>query len=140
MVNQLNVYSQQSTVFGFGNLQVVDYMVFYNNQFNTLLLPSLKYVNSLSIYNNSQLTTVDFPNLSVINETYVELSNNAFSQQTVDDILVMLANMDGQSAQYPYYFENAVIQLDGGTNQPPSAVGLNAISILTSRGCSVITN
>jgi hypothetical protein len=140
MVNQLSVYSQQSTVFGFGNLQVVDYMQFYNNQFNTLLLPSLKYVNSLSIYNNSQLTTVDFPNLSVINETYVELSNNAFSQQTVDDILVMLANMDGQSAQYPYYFENAVIQLNGGTNQPPSAVGLNAISILTSRGCSVITN
>jgi hypothetical protein len=70
----------------------------------------------------------------------VELSNNAFSQQTVDDILVMLANMDGQSAQYPYYFENAVIQLNGGTNQPPSAVGLNAISILTSRGCSVSTN
>jgi hypothetical protein len=140
MVNQLSVYSQQSTVFGFGNLQVVDNMNFYNNQFNTLLLPSLKYVNSLSIYNNSQLTTVDFPNLSVINETYVELSNNAFSQQTVDDILVMLANMDGQSAQYPYYFENAVIQLNGGTNQPPSAVGLNAISILTSRGCSVSTN
>ena len=140
MVNQLSVYSQQSTVFGFGNLQVVDYMQLYNNQFNTLLLPSLKYVNSLNISYNSQLTTVDFPNLSVINETYVSLSNNAFSQQTVDNILVMLANMDGQSAQYPYYFENAFIQLDGGTNQPPSAVGLNAISILTSRGCSVSTN
>lgn len=140
MVNQLSVYSQQSTVFGFGNLQVVDNMQFYNNQFNTLLLPSLKYVNSLNISYNSQLTTVDFPNLSVINETYVSLSNNAFSQQTVDNILVMLANMDGQSAQYPYYFENAFIQLDGGTNQPPSAVGLNAISILTSRGCSVSTN
>jgi len=140
MVNQLSVYSQQSTVFGFGNLQAVDNMNFYNNQFNTLLLPSLKYVNSLNISYNSQLTTVDFPNLSVINETYVSLSNNAFSQQTVDNILVMLANMDGQSAQYPYYFENAFIQLDGGTNQPPSAVGLNAISILTSRGCSVSTN
>ena len=140
MVYELNVYSQQSTVFGFGNLQVVDNMLFAYNQFNTLLLPSLKYVNSLNISYNSQLTTVDFPNLSVINQTYVNLSNNAFSQRTVDDILVMLANMDGQSAQYPYYFGDAVIQLDGGTNQPPSAVGLNAISILTSRGCSVSTN
>lgn len=103
--------------------------------------PSLEYVGQqISISYNPSLTTINLSNLRVCMAYYISFQDNALTQQAVDDILVALANMDGQSAQYPHYFGYAQIYLQGGSNSAPSAVGLNAISILQSRNVGVVTN
>ena len=136
----IDVHSQQQNLFDLSNLEVAGWVGFSNNNLVEIDLSSLVFVQVLSAPWNSNLETIDLTNLRVYLDELVDFQGNNLTSSCVDNILVTFANMDGLSAQYPKAFENSTILLNGGTNQPPSAVGLNAIAILNSRGCSVSTN
>lgn len=139
--NNLTSYSWSNSNFALPSLEIANGVQFSNNYgLNTIDLSNLEYTNNMYIQNNPSLNYIDLSSLRVCKTTYVTFQNNALTQQAVDNILVAFANMDGQSAQYPFYFGYASIYLNGGSNQPPSAVGLNAISILQSRNVGVATN
>jgi len=139
-VSSIDIYNQQQTFFDLSNLEVANSVLFGYNFLYEIDLNNLVYVQNLQIADNNNLETIHLQNLRVYLGDFVDLRGNNLTQSCVDNILVTFALMDGLSAQYPQVFENSNIQLNGGTNQPPSAVGLNAIAILNSRGCSVSTN
>ena len=132
--------SQSPTSFSLPNLEAIWNFAIKGCAYQSLSLPNLIYAENISITQNPQLTTIDISNLRVYYSTYIAFQFNALTQQSVDNILVTFANMDGQSSQYPLYFGNASFNINGGANSAPSQVGLNAIAILQSRGCSVATN
>jgi hypothetical protein len=104
----------------------------------TVSLPALTTMIStgmnpnLSMRSCSSLTTVNIPALNnVANSLYIDWSGNAFSQATIDDILVKFAAASGN---------NCTLILNGGTSAAPSATGLAAKATLEGRGWSVTTN
>jgi hypothetical protein len=104
----------------------------------TVSLPALTTIVSTgmtpSVYFSqcSSLTTVNIPALTnVPNSLYIGWSSNAFSQATVDHILVKFA---GTTAT------NCTLDLSGGTSAAPSATGLAAKATLEGRGWTVTHN
>lgn len=104
----------------------------------TVSLPALTTIVSTgmtpSVYFSqcSSLTTVNIPALTdVANSLYISWGGNAFSQATVDHILVKFA---GTTAI------NCTLDLSGGTSSAPSATGLAAKATLEGRGWNVTTN
>jgi hypothetical protein len=92
-----------------------------------------------SITNNSSLTSVGY-NTSYFKGVSGQIiwTGNAFTQATVDNLLVNVAAMDGTNGKFLY--SNNTINLSGGTNSTPSATGLAAKATLVSRGCTVTHN
>ena len=87
---------------------------------------------SISFGNNSSLTTLDISSLiSIPNYSYFGWSGCAFSQTTVDNILVQMVATGAI---------NGTLQLNGGTSSAPSATGLAAKAALETIGWSVSTN
>jgi hypothetical protein len=68
----------------------------------------------------------------------VEMKSAAFTQATVDGILVSLAALDGTGGTTSY--DNHDVDLSGGTSATPSATGLTAKATLILRGNTVTTN
>lgn len=62
----------------------------------------------------------------------------ALTQASVDGILARLASLDGTGGTTT--FQNATVNLSGGTSATPSAAGLVSKATLTGRGCTVTTN
>lgn len=86
----------------------------------------------LAIGNNSSLTTVDISSLvNIPNNAYFGWFGCAFSQTTVDNILVQMVATNAT---------NGFIDLSQGTSAAPSATGLAAKATLEGRGWSVTTN
>ena len=78
------------------------------------------------------LTTVNIPSLSYVSDSlYISWTGNAFSQATVDNILVKFAATTAA---------NCTLDLSGGTSSAPSATGLAAKATLQGRGWNVTTN
>lgn len=139
-VNYLNIYGF-SGGFSLPNLQVAGVIQVQNTQSTALFFPILEYVDqSFYIQNNYSLQEIDISSLKCVGSTYVTFQNNALSQQTVDNILVKFANMDGVNNGIPFVFQNASLYLNGGSNSAPSSIGLSAIQILGQRGVGVVTN
>lgn len=65
------------------------------------------------------------------------ISSCALTQQSVDDILVALAALDGTNGTTVYTGRTVTLT---GTSSLPSATGLAAIAMLVARGCTVTTN
>jgi hypothetical protein len=87
---------------------------------------------SLSISGCSSLTTLNIPSLnSIADSIYINWSGNAFSQATIDHILVKFAATTAV---------NGGLTLNGGTSAAPSATGLAAKATLQSRGWNITTN
>lgn len=87
---------------------------------------------ALSFGQNSSLTTVNIPSLiSIPNNSYFGWFGCAFSQATVDHILVRMVATGAT---------NCSLQLNGGTSAAPSSIGLAAISTLQGRGWNIQTN
>lgn len=87
---------------------------------------------SLSFGNNSSLTTIDISSLiNIANNSYFGWSGCAFSQTTVDNILVQMV---ATGAAF------GTLQLGGGTSSAPSSIGLAAKATLEMEGWSVTTN
>ena len=71
----------------------------------------------------------------------VDLSNNALTQQSVDDLLALLVSLDGTNGTLFLTGVAAnIINLTGGTNSAPSAAGIVNANILRSRGFTVNHN
>ena len=80
----------------------------------------------------SSLTTLNIPSLSTVtNSIFINWSDNAFSQATVDHILVKFAGTTSV---------NGNLDLSGGTSAAPSATGLAAKATLEGRGWNITTN
>jgi hypothetical protein len=80
----------------------------------------------------SSLTTLNIPALTTLSDSInVNWAGNAFSQATVDHILVKFAATTAI---------NGFLNLSGGTSAAPSATGSAAIATLSSRGWTVLTN
>jgi hypothetical protein len=93
---------------------------------NTGMFPNLYFSQCPS------LTTLNIPALiSVGDSINISWTGNAFSQATVDHILVKFAAASGN---------NCNLQLTGGTSAAPSAIGLAAKATLQGRGWTVTTN
>lgn len=89
-------------------------------------------MGALTFSNNSSLTTVNIPSLiSIPNNSYLNWTGNAFSQQTVDNILVRMVATNAT---------NGYLDLSQGTSAAPSQTGLDAKSVLQGRGWSIQTN
>jgi hypothetical protein len=87
---------------------------------------------NLSLRSCSSLTTLNIPSLSTVgNSVNIDWNSNAFSQVTVDNILVKFAAASGN---------NCNLNISGGTSAAPSATGLAAKATLEGRGWSVTTN
>lgn len=86
----------------------------------------------LSFQGNTSLTTLNIPSLvNIPNGQYLNWTTNAFSEATVDHILVRMVATNAVGC---------TMQLTGGTNSAPSAIGLAAKATLEGRGWSVSTN
>jgi len=87
---------------------------------------------NISLSSCSSLTTLNIPSLNNVSDSmYIGWSSNAFSEATVDHILVKFAATTAI---------NCTLQLNGGTAAAPSATGLAAIATLQGRGWNVSTN
>ena len=103
-----------------------------NIQGNTIPLVDLTALmssGSVTIVNNTGLTSVLF-NSSIACVDF-NLSNNAFSQLVVDNIL----NAIDQAG-----FASGVINLSGGTNSTPSPAGMVSVGNLTGKSWTVSVN
>lgn len=109
-----------------------------NAALTSLSFPALTTLNQGAIAseayirNCAALTTISFPNLTIPNDLWLDFTNNALSQASVDHVLARLvAN--------PAYVTGQV-QLQGGTNSAPSVAGLADKATLAGRGVTVTTN
>lgn len=131
-----------------------------------VFLPTVKTLTELNIYANN-LTTANIPNVvnftnsymginyrpmltSLIlggvgitkkwgsGNPYINFSNNALDQSSVDNILTMLASLDGTNGTT--ISNNGTLLLNGGSNQGPSGAGLSVITVLLNRGWNISTN
>lgn len=92
----------------------------------------INFGNAMTITNNSALTTINIPSLvSYPDNSTSTFTDNALSQETVDNILVRMVATGAV---------NCSINLSGGTSSTPSATGLAAKATLEGRGWSVTTN
>jgi len=86
---------------------------------------------SFNIYDNPLLTTITIPTLTYLgSEGFINLSGNALTQSCVDDLLVKFAATTSTNS----------LDLSGGTNSTPSAIGLAAKTTLESNGWTVTIN
>jgi hypothetical protein len=94
---------------------------------------------AFSITNNASLTIVGY-NAAFLKgiSGSITWTGNAFTQSTVDNLLVNVAAMDGTNGKFLY--SNNSINLSGGTSSAPSATGLAAKATLVARGCTVTHN
>lgn len=67
------------------------------------------------------------------------LDGCALDEASVDGVLVSLATLDGTNGT-TLYDVSLTVHLDGGTNSPPSATGLEAKAVLEGRGNTVLVN
>lgn len=70
--------------------------------------------------------------------TTIYFNNNALDQASVDNILKVLASLDGTNGTT--INSNGNLQLQGGTNAVPSSLGIAAKNILLARGWAISTN
>ena len=104
----------------------------------TISLPDVRVISSkIDLYKMNGLQNFSFPNLQSLGGSFVANNGPTLNQTTVDHILTKLASLDGGIGTEIY--QNQTVNLGGG-NSAPSSIGLNAKSILISRGCSVTTN
>ena len=89
------------------------------------MFPDLTYID---LNGNINITSVT---LSEQLLTYVDLSDNALTQECVDDVLMWL---DGSGV------ENGSLYLDGGTNASPTVQGIDNIISLVGKGWNVNYN
>ena len=79
------------------------------------------------ILNNNNLTSINISGLSYLESVYINF--NSLTQTAVDNILVTLANGS---------IDGGEVELVGGSNSAPSAIGLAAKTTLEGRGWTVI--
>lgn len=92
--------------------------------------------DSLSARANA-LTSLDVSGLLSIGGNF-DAAENALPEAEIDAILGKLASLDGTAGTTIY--ENATIDLSGGSNAAPGAAGLAAKTVLEARGCTVTVN
>jgi hypothetical protein len=85
--------------------------------------------------NNINLANVTFPRSGSFSG--LNFSNNALTQTSVDNILVMLVSSSNMEDPSPWSGE---LHLEGGSNSYPSDVGVDAGTILSNRNASVYYN
>ena len=135
----------------------------YNTNISTatsVLLPKLKIIEGSYVPNLPAVLNKSLPAITVIGNAFsptltacTHFSMNAgllaiggdfafgaaaLDQASVDGILVSLAALDGTKGTVAY--ANHAIDLTGGTNAAPSAVGLAAKALLVARSNTVTTN
>lgn len=119
----------------FGSLTIAkdDIQITSNPNLNSIDISSLEEIggNSFDIYSNPLLTTLDISSLITF-DGQVNMSDNGFTQATVDAILNQLANV--------VVLANQTVDLSGGTNAAPSVTGATYVATLISNGCTVTTN
>lgn len=125
-----------STTISFPSLTFASISISQFANLTTISFPVLTKVGqamgSISINVNSLLTTINFPVLtSFPSSSYVNLTDNALSEATVDHILAKLAATTAI---------NGTLNIYGGTNAVPSAAGLASKNILVGRGWTVNHN
>ena len=72
------------------------------------------------------------------NNPYISFQFCALTQASIDNIITMLASLDGTNGTRSA--NNGNLYLNGGSNSAPSSTGLAAITVLQSRGWYVATN
>lgn len=92
---------------------------------------------NLNMAADPALTEVTFGALLSIGGN-VSFGSSGLPEAQVDAILAMLVDLDGTGGTT--LFENATVNLSGGTNAIPSAAGLTAKTTLEGRGCTVMVN
>jgi hypothetical protein len=118
---------------------------------NSIGLTNINLPNLVNIYNYqyfnycSSLTNIKLGTLGVTkkwgypnNTATINFSNCSLNQESVDNILIVLASLDGTNGTT--LSSNGQIQLQGGSNAAPSDAGFVAKDILLARGFSVAHN
>lgn len=101
------------------------------NHLTEISFPQLSTVGSnIRIIYWDTLNTISINSITSING-YIDLSSNALSQTTIDNILARLVAIN---------YSNQDVILGGGTSAAPSVTGQGYVATLTANGCSVSTN
>jgi hypothetical protein len=114
---------------------------------NNINLPNLVNIyNYVSFYNCTVLDVVRLGTVGVTKKWGYSPNNNAsinfsycsLDQESVDNILLVLASLDGTNGTT--LSQNGYVELNNGSNSAPSSVGYDAINILLGRGFYVAVN
>ena len=116
-------------------------------QLSKINLPALINVpDQLNVQNFYGLSIVNIGTVGItkkwgnpsVNAAFVAFINCGLDQASIDNILLVLASLDGTNGTT--ISNNGYIALQGGTNATPSAAGQSAITVLQNRGFSVAYN
>jgi hypothetical protein len=126
------------------DLPLVTTLTSLQGSFSKVNLPNLVNITTNNISVSSSLNLVEF-NIgtlgilkSLSNGPYMPLSNNALNEESVNNLLIVLASLDGTNGTT--ICSNGNLFLQGGTNAAPSGDGLIAKSILLARSWYIETN
>lgn len=97
----------------------------------SLDLSSLPSLEGFDLNGNTGLTEVIISSSQPLGVESINLAGCALTEESVDNILVVLDVIGGTSS---------TLDIDGGTNAPPSSTGLTAKASLEGKGWSVYTN
>lgn len=103
-----------------------------NNALLSVSMPLFQNSLALQISLNPLLTTITLTAFSPTDGVNYDFSVNALDQATVDAILA--------NAAATLTYISGFLQLQGGTNSPPSAAGVINAGIISARGVTVTTN
>lgn len=128
------------TGWSFPSLEYVqwDINIYDHENLVSIELPAIVDIYSFRVdWNVPSLTTVVFGETLKRVRDYISITSGQLSQESVDDILVRLAALDGTNDTT--VFENQYVEITGGASIP-GAAGIAAIAILQDRGNTVIVN
>jgi len=143
-----------TTLNNFNNFPNFSYLSLYSSSVAGPIDISSQYVYAIDVNSNSSITEINLPNINTdffnitaknnpslttvtlnsplpILET-VEFTNCALTQEVVDNLLVIA---DTSTSEYP-----GIIDFSGGTNSPPSTIGLAVTGSLIAKGFTVLVN
>lgn len=103
--------------------------------------PSSVYLSAITMNSgNGNLTTVTLGTPGTLRAVAgnVTISGQKLDQASVNNMLVLLAGLDGTGNTTAY--SNRTIDISGGTSAAPSGAGATAKTTLQGRGCTVTTN
>jgi hypothetical protein len=116
----------------------------FSGQFTRVYLPNLININTTYIGASNSPNLVEFnigtPGIlkSFANNSYMPLMNSGFNEESVNNLLILLASLDGTNGTT--ISSNGQLDLQGGTNAAPSGDGLIAKDKLLARGWFIQTN
>lgn len=119
--------------FSLGSVKTVGYLLMDSNETETFDFRNVTNIHNISITQNSNLTTINFDGLKEVKDTIEIKDNPVLTDEFIEYMLELLANLDGTNGTTVY--QNKIVTIDN-PESVTSTMQTN-IDILTNRGCTI---